>query len=217
MMWCVCRLVNTPTVDTLEMDISPRVNQINLMTGNFLTMFDVPYTIQVFAENGIGEGAGSNTIPFTRIQSTYITVGLWSTQCRNWRNLEIALHILRICKLCANLQIAYRGKYTILRLHSTSAQSWDHAIFVEKLRLSFEFPLCIKVRSVPTELLQLHRHHQHRACTQVPHARDFWEVCKLRETPFSSAWIWVQRDPRPVDECPRSTHHHLRELSMLFC
>ena len=56
MMWCVCRWVNAPTVDILEMDISPRVNQINLMTGNFLTMFDVPYTIQVFAENGIGEG-----------------------------------------------------------------------------------------------------------------------------------------------------------------
>ena len=61
----------------LEMDISPRVNEINLMTGNFLTMFDVPYTIQVFAENGIGEGAGSNTITFTRIQSTYI----WLLSC----------------------------------------------------------------------------------------------------------------------------------------
>ena len=55
MMWCVCRQINAPTVDTLEMDISPQVNQINLMTGNFLTMFEVPYTIQVFAENGIGE------------------------------------------------------------------------------------------------------------------------------------------------------------------
>jgi len=59
------------------MDISPQVNQINLMTGNFLTMFDVPYTIQVFAENGIGEGAGSNTIIFTRIPSEYIAVYVW--------------------------------------------------------------------------------------------------------------------------------------------
>jgi len=56
------------------MDISPRVNQISLTTGNFLTVFDVPYTIQVFAENGIGEGAGSNTIVFTRIPSEYIAV-----------------------------------------------------------------------------------------------------------------------------------------------
>jgi len=75
---CVsCRRVSAPTVDTLMMDISPRVNRINLMTGNFLTMFDVPYTIQVFAENGIGEGAGSNTIVFTRIPSEYIAVYTW--------------------------------------------------------------------------------------------------------------------------------------------
>jgi len=106
-MWCVCRRVNAPTVEPLEMDISPRVNQINLMTGNFLTMFDVPYTIQVFAENGIGEGAGSNTITFTRIQSTYTTICICSMQYRNLCNLEIALHILRICKLCTNLKIAH--------------------------------------------------------------------------------------------------------------
>ena len=106
-MWCVCRRINAPTVDTLEMDISPLVNQINLMTGNFLTMFEVPYTIQVFAENGIGEGAGSNTIPFTRIQSTYITVGIPSMQYRNLCNLEIVLRILRICKLCTNLKIVH--------------------------------------------------------------------------------------------------------------
>ena len=75
---CVsCRRVNTSTGDNLEMDISPRVNQINLMTGNFLTMFDVPYIIQVFAENGIGESAGSNTIVFTRISSEYIAVYTW--------------------------------------------------------------------------------------------------------------------------------------------
>ena len=48
------------------------MNQINLMTGNFLTMFDVPYIIQVFAENDIGESAGSNTIVFTRISSEYL-------------------------------------------------------------------------------------------------------------------------------------------------
>jgi len=94
-MWCVCRRINAPTVDTLEMDISPLVNQINLMTGNFLTMFDVPYTIQVFAENGIGEGAGSNTIPFTRIQSTYITACTCICSMQ-YRNLLICLHFLMV-------------------------------------------------------------------------------------------------------------------------
>ena len=56
------------------MNISPRDNQINLLTSSFLTISDVPYAIQVFAENDIGESAGSNTITFTRTQSKYITV-----------------------------------------------------------------------------------------------------------------------------------------------
>ena len=75
----LCRRVNTLSADTLdlEMDISPRVNQINLMTDDFLTTFNVPYNIQVFAENGIGEGSGSNPIVFTRmstLSSEYISI-----------------------------------------------------------------------------------------------------------------------------------------------
>ena len=185
MMWCVCRQINAPTVDTLEMDISPQVNQINLMTGNFLTMFEVPYTIQVFAENGIGEGAGSNTIPFTRIQSTYIAVCICSTQYRKFCNLRLHCTFSEPGN-CVPISI----------LHGTSAQSRDCAISVKN---SVKFSSCIEVRSVPKELLQLCRHHQRRVCTQVPHARDFWEVHQLaspqsgygrRETPeLSSAPI----------------------------
>ena len=54
------------------MNISPRENRINLMTDDFLTTFNVPYNIQLFAENDIGEGAGSNPIVFTRIPGEYI-------------------------------------------------------------------------------------------------------------------------------------------------
>jgi len=148
---CVsCRRVSAPTVDTLMMDISPRVNRINLMTGNFLTMFDVPYTIQVFAENDIGESVGSNTITFTRIQSTYTTVCICSTQYRNLCNLRLSCSFFRIWKLCANLNIAWH-QCTISRLCNSC----------KELGSSFKFSSCIKVRSVPKELLQLCHHHQH--------------------------------------------------------
>ena len=42
-------------------------------------------------------------------------------QSRNLRNLEITLHILRIRKLCANLEIAQPG----LSLQNIFAQSQD--------------------------------------------------------------------------------------------
>jgi len=47
-----------------------------------------------------------------------------SAQSGNLRNLEIALHILRIPKLRANLEIGH-WVYAISRLRSTSAQSRD--------------------------------------------------------------------------------------------
>ena len=58
-----------------------------------------------------------------------------STQSRNLRNLEIALHILRIPKLRANLEIAQ----PILRLRNTFTQSRNCAIL--RLRERVESPL----------------------------------------------------------------------------
>jgi len=40
------------------------------------------------------------------------------------------------------------------------------------------------MRSVPKELLQLCCHHQCQACTQVPHARDFWKFATSEKLPF---------------------------------
>jgi len=135
------------------------------------------------------------------------------TQSRNLQNLEIALRILRICKLCSNLEIAHQA-YALSRLCSTSVQSWDLAISVActiEPRSSFEFPSCIKVRNMCKELLQLCHHHQHQACTQSPAPVTSGKFTN----PFSSVWVWVQRDPRPV-ECPCSRLHQLGELSILF-
>ena len=87
------------------------------------------------------------------------------TQSRNLHNLKIAMRILRIRKLRANLEIAHWG-YAILRSRN----------FCCGPRSSFQFPLCIKVKSIHKELLQLRRHHQRCVCTQAPHTRNFWEV-----------------------------------------
>ena len=71
------------------------------------------------------------------------------------------------------------------------------------------------------ELLQLHHHHQHRACTQIPHARDFWEVCKLRETPFSSSGYGCRETPdqwsAPVQGITISESSQLSSVSQLRC
>jgi len=53
----------------------------------------------------------------------------------------------------------------ISRLCTKFTQSRDHAISVACTIEPFEFPLCIKVRNVHNELLQLCHHHQPRACT----------------------------------------------------
>ena len=52
---------------------------------------------------------------------------MYSAQSRNLRNLKIALCILRIPKLRANLENAH-WFYAISRSHSTGAQSQDSAI-----------------------------------------------------------------------------------------
>jgi len=88
-------------------------------------------------------------------------------QSGNLRNLEIALCILRIPKLRANLEIAH-WVYAISRLHGTSAQSRDSAISIACKIEPFEFPLYIKVRDVRNKLLQLRRHFQCRACILKP-------------------------------------------------
>jgi len=84
-------------------------------------------------------------------------------------NLEIALCILRILKLHANLEIAY-WVYAILRLRGTSAQSRDSTISVACTIEPFEFPsyMYIKVRDVCNKLLQLRRYLQCRACILKP-------------------------------------------------
>ena len=58
-----------------------------------------------------------------------------SANSRNLRHLEIALHILRILKLRANLEIAH-WVYTISRLRSTSVQSRDRAAPVRNLEIA---------------------------------------------------------------------------------
>ena len=80
-----------------------------------------------------------------------------SVQSRNLRNLKIALCILRIRKLCANLEIT-RHWCAISRSHNSVACTIE----------PFEFPLCTKVRNVCNELLQLLCHHQCRACILKP-------------------------------------------------
>ena len=62
-------------------------------------------------------------------------VCLCSAQSRNLRNLKIALCILRILKLRANLKIAH-WVYAISRLHSTSAQSRDRAVPLRNLEIA---------------------------------------------------------------------------------
>jgi len=69
------------------------------------------------------------------------------------------LHILRIPKLRANLEIAH-WVYAISRSRSTSAQSRDSTISVACTIEPFEFPSYIKVRDVSNKLLQLRRHFQ---------------------------------------------------------
>ena len=49
------------------------------------------------------------------VRNVYMYACICSAQSRNLRNLEMALHILRILKLRANLEIAQ----PILRLHNT--------------------------------------------------------------------------------------------------
>ena len=58
-----------------------------------------------------------------------------SAQSRNLCNLEIALCILRILKLRANLEIAH-WVYAISRLCGTSAQSRDRAVPVHNLEIA---------------------------------------------------------------------------------
>ena len=99
-----------------------------------------------------------------------------SAQYRNLCNLNNVLRILWIWKLCAFLEIE-RHQCAILRSSNFCCMhNWT--------RSSFEFPLCIKVRNICQELLQLCCHHQHWACTQASQSRNFWEIRQLRETLF---------------------------------
>ena len=71
-----------------------------------------------------------------------------------------------ISRLCT------RDNYAISRLCGTSVQYRDYAISAEipGCRSSFHH---IQVRNVRKELLLLRQHHELRACTHAPHARDF--------------------------------------------
>ena len=99
-------------------------------------------------------------------------------QSRNLRNLEITLHILRIPKLRANLEIAHwvyamtleiaRHWRAMSRSRDTGAQSRDRVISVACTIEPFEFPSYIKVRDVRNKLLQLRRHLQCQACILKP-------------------------------------------------
>jgi len=68
-----------------------------------------------------------------------------------------------------------------------------------------------KVSNVHKELLQLRHHHQHWACTQASCARDFWEVCQLRETSFS---IDLGRGAERCQTCG-ALHSRLQQLGKL--
>ena len=126
----------------------------------------------------------------------------WSCSCsvqsRNLRHLEIALRILRIPKLRANLEIA---RWVLVRGTVAQSRDRDSAISVACTIEPFEFPSHIKVRDVRNKLLQLRRHLQCQAVYSNPRTRGFWDVHQLGETPFPSVWVREQRDPRPV-ECP---------------
>ena len=61
-MYISCRSDGVPSAETFNED---RVLAINLRTApNFLNSSGVTYSIQVFAENDIGEGAGSEPIDY---------------------------------------------------------------------------------------------------------------------------------------------------------
>ena len=64
-------------------------------------------------------------------------VCMCSVQSVNLRNLEIALCILRILRLCSNLKIAH-SSCAISRLHNYCAQSSDYANYACTLLVNTE-------------------------------------------------------------------------------
>ena len=76
---------------------------------------------------------------------------------------------------------------------------------------------CTKVKNVHKELLQLCHHHQCQACTQVPCARDFWEIHQLRELPFPQSWYEHTETTELLSEYPCSRLYRFRELSPFSC
>ena len=134
------------------------------------------------------------------------SVYICSAQSRNLRHLEIALRILRILKLHANLEIAH-WVYAISRLRGTGVQSRDSTISVACIIEPFEFPSYIKVSDIHNKLLQLLRHLQ--CILKPPHQRLLGSSLTQRNSlPLGTVWVRAQRDPRLV-ECPCSRHHHL--------
>ena len=109
--------------------------------------------------------------------------------------------ILRIQKLCTNLDIRFMQPRNCTA-PVCNLEIVQFCCMTIEPRLLFEFPLCIKVRNIRKELLQLRHHHQCWACTQAPYTRDFWEVCQLGETHFPSAWVRVQRPQTCVKSSP---------------
>ena len=101
-----------------------------------------------------------------------------------------------------------------------SAQSPDCIISVASTtepKSWFKFPSCTKVKNVHKELLQLCHHHQCQACTQVPCARDFWEIHQLRELPFPQSWYEHTETTELLSEYPCSRLYRFRELSPFSC
>ena len=64
------------------------------------------------------------------------------------------------------------------------------------------------------QLLQLHCHHV-RHVLKPPHTRDFWEVHRLRETPFPLVWVRAPRDPRTCGLPPFKASITISESSQL--
>ena len=72
----------------------------------------------------------------------YVCTGICSAQSRNLRNLEIMLHIPRIQKLCANLEIAHQSQDSVAPVCNLEiVQFLLHACTIEP-RLPFEILLC---------------------------------------------------------------------------
>ena len=139
-------------------------------------------------------------------------------QSRNLCNLEIALRLLRIKKLCANLEIVHKIMNLEIARHQWAISRSRN--FRWESRLLFKYPLFIKVRNV-RKLLQLHHHYQRQACTQVPHARDFRKFANSKKLPSPQSGYRCRETPNlwsaPIQGFPILESSQLSSVSQLRC